>query len=73
MKMLVVDCCIRGEESRTKKLYEAFLENIRQIIAFYTTTVVGDRKYPFIRRAIHRYHQHWIVVAVFNSIADNLP
>lgn len=28
MKMLVVDCCIRGEESRTKKLYEAFLENI---------------------------------------------
>lgn len=28
MKILVIDCCIRGEESRTKKLYEAFLENI---------------------------------------------
>ena len=30
MKMLVVDCCIRGEESRTKKLYEAFLENVNK-------------------------------------------
>lgn len=30
MKILVVDCCIRGEESRTKKLYEAFLENVNK-------------------------------------------
>lgn len=28
MKVLVVDCCIRQEESRTRKLYEKFLEGV---------------------------------------------
>ncbi|MDD3222140.1 MAG: hypothetical protein EOM34_06190 [Clostridia bacterium] len=30
MKILVVDCCIRGDESRTRKLYERFLETVNE-------------------------------------------
>ena len=28
MKALYIDCCVRGEESRSAKLAQAFLENL---------------------------------------------
>ena len=28
MKLLVVDCCIRGSESRTEKLYKEYLKHL---------------------------------------------
>ena len=31
MKLLIVDCCIRGEASRTKRLLDRFLETLEPL------------------------------------------